>query len=217
MKTLLKTASMYLHGYKKVPLKDTKGVLTKTNNFKWVKETETGRLTEYPSGIRVDRDFSCGTKSKTIRRQDGTIYSKLRFSDGGWQIVKAFIWKNGTKIIKVKTAAEVAAEKAKLAAELLTKKRLAFIDNFNKKFERTIIKGEDGTVTKLVHDKKTNDLIHWFRKDGKTGNKSVGDIEYMPFGKLRSVITNDKLIINESHRLDPFYRLRGQTELPLKS
>ncbi len=215
MKTLLKTASMYLHGYKKVPLKDTKGVLTKKNNFKWVKETETGRLTEYPSGIRVDRDFSCGTKSKTIRRQDGTIYSKLRFPDGSWQIVKAFIWKNGTKIIKVKTAAEVAAEKAKLAAERLTKKRLAFIDNFNKKFERTIIKGEDGTVTKLVHDKKTNDLVHWFRKDGKTGNKSVGDIEYVPFGKIRTVTTNDKLIINDKLRLGSLCRLREQTELPL--
>lgn len=102
MKTLLKTASMYLHGYKKVPLKDTKGVLTKNNNFKWVKYADRCRFTEYTSGTKV-KDAYCanGEQSKTITRTDGTIYSKLTSADGSWKTIKAFIWKNGTKIVKV--------------------------------------------------------------------------------------------------------------------
>ena len=216
MKTLLKHVSMYLLGYKKVPLKDTKGVLTKNNNFKWVKETDTFRHTEFPSGTRVDEEFSSLKKSKTIKTRYGAIYNKMTFSDGSWRIIKAFLGKNGgIQIIKEKSPAQAAAEKAKLTAERLTKKRLAFIDNFNKKFQRTTIRGEDGTVTKLVHDKETNDLVHWFRKDGKTGNKSVGDIEYIPFGKIRTVTTNDQFIIDESIKLGNLLNSSNKTALPL--
>lgn len=102
MNILLKNISMYLRGYEKIPLNDVKGVLTKNNNFKWVKYADRCRFTEYTSGTKV-KDAYCanGEQSKTITRTDGTIYSKLTSADGSWKIIKAFIWKNGTKIVKV--------------------------------------------------------------------------------------------------------------------
>ena len=215
MNALFKSVGMYLQVFKKVPLNDAKGVLNKKNNFKWVKTTDEFQLTEYPSGTRVEKFYSEGAKCKKIIKPDGTVYSRLSFRDGSWQIIKTFLKKSGMQILKEKSPAQAAAEKAKLTAERLTKKRLAFIDNFNKKFQRTTIRGEDGTVTKLVHDKETNDLVHWFRKDGKTGNKSVGDIEYIPFGKIRTVTTNDQFIIDESIKLGNLLNSSNKTALPL--
>ncbi len=55
----LNSLKMYVKGYKKVNLKDTKGVLNSTNNHKWVKtskKAQTSRMvqtTVLPSGTKV--------------------------------------------------------------------------------------------------------------------------------------------------------------------
>ena len=196
---------MAVKGYEKVSLKDTKGVLNKTNNFKW-RKCQPGKVTtKFQTGTTVYRSGN----TKHVVRTDGTEFVKISNNDGSYKLYKAS--KGGERqLIKEKNLKEVLQEKAKLAQELaklaqeqanlaaenLNKKRQAFIDKFNANFQRTTIKGEDGTVTKMIHNKITGKLEHWFRKDGKTGNKSVGDIINYPnnLGKEVYVETPKKAI-----------------------
>lgn len=186
---------MRLQGFKKVVLKDTKGALTSTNNYKWVNNRT--NTTILPSGTKIQTfyDEFSGGMSKTVTKTDGTLFRSFLYPDKSYKLYKRNA--DGTmSLFKQKTPQEVIAEKAKAAAEALRQKREKFIENFKNKFERTIIRDENGRVTtKMLHNKKTGKLVHWFRNSN--GNKSVGDIVYYPagLGKEVYVQTPDKYII----------------------
>src|SRR5574344_52748 len=188
----IKSVKMFLYGFKKVALNDTKGVLNNTNNFKWVKKGNKTQITVLPSGTKVKEQFSTtntNAKLKMVVKPSTQAYLKSIADNGAYKIYSAKATDTSTlkfkdmKIIKEKTFAEAIKENA----EKLNKKRKLFINNFNKKFERTIIKTEDGSVTKLVKERATGKLVHWFRKDTNLGTKITGNISY---GEEPNKVTN---------------------------
>ena len=185
---------MVCKGFKKVPLKDTKGVLTKANNFKWVKNNEESTEIVLSTGTKITK-YARGGKEVITPTVKACRYGNLH--DGGGYIISVVDRiTDKTKFFKLVSKADALKEKAQKAAAALNKKRQAFIENFNKKYDRTFVKGDDGSITKLTHDKKTGKLVHWFRKDGKTGRTSIGDIFNYPggMGKELVVETPDKFI-----------------------
>src|SRR5574344_11657 len=188
----IRSVKMFLYGFKKVALNDTKGILNNTNNFKWVKKGNKTKITVLPSGTKIKEQFSTtktNGKIKIVVKPNTQAYLKTIADNGAYKIYSARAIKTSRlkfmdmKIIKEKTFAEVIKENA----EKLNKKRQDFINNFNTKFERTIIKTEDGSVTKLVKERATGKLVHWFRKDTILGVKSTGNIIY---GEEPNKITN---------------------------
>lgn len=186
---------MVCKGFKKVPLKDTKGILNKTNNFKWVKESGDTVETVLASGTKIIKNW----RGKTTIKPDGSFvrftyldeWSRDKFAP--FRIIKGIfdgsIFAKDVSTLKYRSIEEASKLRADAKAKALIKKREAFIKKFNEKYTRTTIKSEDGNnITKLIHDKKTGKLVHWFRKDKKSGNTSIGDIAYNLLGK--EVIVN---------------------------
>lgn len=190
---------MICKGFKKVPLKDTKGILTKNNNFKWVKNRKEATETVLLTGTKITKYLS---GSKYIEKaNDIKVLIRSSLGRGAYSIAtaektnKKGLYDN-VKTIKLYTKEDILKGKTEKAIATLNKKRKAFVENFNKNFERTIIKGDDGTVTKMTHNRKTGKLEHWFRKDGKTGKFSIGDVFYSLGGRDKEVCveTSDKII-----------------------
>ena len=72
-----------LKGFKKVLLKDTKGVLTSANNFKWVKETDEYVRTILPkTGTEIiESKWHTTGKIKEVLKKDGTRFCRIADSD----------------------------------------------------------------------------------------------------------------------------------------
>lgn len=186
-----------LKGFKKVLLKDTKGVLTSANNFKWVKETDEYVRTILPkTGTEIIESKLTKGKMKDVIKKDGTMVRYVADSNDEFtpfRILKG-IWKkeNGGyldgEVIAIRTNAESAKLKADKAAKALRAKREKFIEWFNQKFERVITRSEDGSVSKKTYEKGTDRLVAWYDKD-QAGNWTRGHIEYIPGGFGKTVYT----------------------------
>jgi len=200
MVRMLQNLALRAKGFKKVMLKDTKGVLTKANNFKWVKETDDFVETVLPTGTRIYKDAS----SKRVVKPDGTCFYCYKYDVGSkldkfsaFRFIKGkFDKKSGisdTIVIKRRTVEEGkelraadAKQKAEAAAKALRAKREKFVEQFNEKYERVIKRSADGSqVSKGIYEKATKKLVGWYRKNKNTGAWSKGSIKYMPaeFGK----------------------------------
>ncbi len=198
MVRMLQNLVMRANGFKKVMLKDTKGVLTNANNFKWVKETDSFVETILPTGTRVFKTDS----SKSVIKPDGTITQFYKFDVGHvidefspfklikgkthkwYGVVDETILKERTLEESKKLRSEAAKQKAEAAAKILRAKREKLVKAFNDKYERVIHCSEDGRYfSKGTFDKKTGKLVSWFRKNN--GVVSKGKIVYYPggFGK----------------------------------
>ena len=70
----LQSLKYMAQGFKKVALKDTKGVLTKKNNFKWVRDRLDRIETIFPTGTRV-------SASKVVRP---VFADKIITKPDGW-------------------------------------------------------------------------------------------------------------------------------------
>lgn len=143
-----KEFKMALNGFKKVALKDTKGVLNETNNFKWVKQKGNKTVTVLPSGTRITDEVKGlfdNTEKKLIEKANGDRISIHN------DFIESRISKNG-KTIYHKTQSEIIKEETKKEAA----KRLA-------QYTRDEIVLPDGRVVKRVfnQDKK---LVAWTRK-----------------------------------------------------
>lgn len=186
-----------LKGFKKVLLKDTKGVLTSANNFKWVKETDEYVRTILPrTGTEIVESKLAVGKMKDVIKKDGTIVRYVADSNEEFtpfRILKG-IWKQEKggyidgEVIAERTFAESAKLKADKAAKALRAKRERFVKWFNKKFERVITRSQDGSVSKKTYEKGTDRLVAWYDKD-KAGNWTKGHIEYLPGGFGKTVYT----------------------------
>ena len=124
----------YLQGYRKVKLKDIKGVLNSTDNFKWVKKTQLGN-----NGIQTQTILPSGTRTRVVKLPDGEggLYEAIRetvkpnglttskVSNGlGAYIISRYKQWLGTvgdyKILKRKTMAEIHKENTEQLRELYT-------------------------------------------------------------------------------------------------
>ena len=91
----LKSLKYMAQGFKKVALYDTKGVLTKKNNFKWVKEGEDLSIeTIFLTGTRVRENcrFLVRSGNKVITKPNGTVITQ---SDCGYALRITKTSKNG--------------------------------------------------------------------------------------------------------------------------
>lgn len=200
MVRMLQNLALRAKGFKKVMLKDTKGVLTKANNFKWVKETDDFVETVLPSGTKIYKDAD----AKIVIKPDGTItqfykfdvdhvideFSPFKLIKGKthkcYDVVDETILKERTLEESKKLRSEAAKQKAEAAAKALRAKREKFVEQFNEKYERVIKRSADGSqVSKGIYEKATKKLVGWYRKNKNTGAWSKGSIKYMPaeFGK----------------------------------
>ncbi len=191
----LKSLKYMAQGFKKVALNDTKGVLTKKNNFKWVKEGPGNTMeTIFPTGTRVrekSKDFySSMIEDKIITKPDGTEIHKYgrsrdtryitRYSNSGLETLARPV------------------RGAKDAAQELTEKRLNFIDAFNARFARKTVKGEDGTVSKFIYDKDNGNMVKWWRKNPK-GEVTQGKVLNLPgLGRTTTVKAPDGTFVCKS-------------------
>lgn len=200
-------ALMYAKGFKKIALKDTKGILNKTNNYKWVKETKNTTTTVLPSGTVVQDSYNAlGNKSKKVIKPDGKMFfsyraladkSYVRPMNGFDNIVEYGNSENigsllnpqyypigAGKFYKSILPEQALKKQDEINASLnnnqLRQKRLKFIEEFNKKFERKDIKGSDGTRSKYVIDRQTGKIVSFWRRNAK-GETMSGTISY-PMG-----------------------------------
>jgi len=162
---------LYAKGYKKVPLKDTKGVLNNTNNFRWVKEGASETNIILPSGTTIFTSGYGDDMAKIVVKPDGRdiIATTFRMDHGvmfslsqGKRTTTGARIKDGLQILINKTLKEAEKE-----AKKLTQKRLKFIDDFNAKYDRKVIIGDNGQKTKIVSDKKTGKTVSWWRRNEK--------------------------------------------------
>lgn len=227
IKMAAKNLKMAGKGFEKVPLRDVRGVLDETNNFKWVKNIdEFFTETVYPKTgtlvVRSKKDV-LGTgipKSKFVTQasKDGSG-SIIRTSSSYWNNggnprldIYKYSMKNGKMIDKflekeflpqrIKDAinAKKAAE-AKAAAEKLTNERLSFIEGFKNLFTRKTVKGEDGTVTKFISRKSDGQTVSWWRKNANgevmTGRVARTDLLGAKTKRIK-ITTPDKIAYKES-------------------
>ena len=186
-----------LKGFKKVLLKDTKGVLTSKNNFKWVKETDEYVRTVLPkTGTEITETKLASGKIKDVVKQDGTMYRYIADSDDTFTSFRLYKgkWKNENggyldgSVIASRTPEQSAKMKAEIAAKALRAKREKFVEWFNQKFDRVITRSQDGSLSKKTYEKGTDRLVAWYDKD-KAGNWTKGHIEYIPGGFGKTVYT----------------------------
>ena len=199
----LQSLKYMAQGFKKVALKDTKGVLTKNNNFKLVKVRDDGFSQEsietiLPTGTRVCKKSKVWVpptledKTITITKPNGVIINRTQIS--GTDTFR--ITREGADGVP-----QVLADNYKptyLARMAAQKKRLNFIEAFNKKFGRKTVKGEDGTVSKFIFDKSSGDMVSWWRKNPK-GEVTKGRVFNLPgFGRTTTVELSDGTILSKS-------------------
>lgn len=118
----LQSLKYMAQGFKKVALNDTKGVLTKKNNFKWVKEGPGYTMeTIFPTGTRVRENcrFLVRSENKVITKPNGTVITQAGFGNA-LRITKTS--KNGTDLDCL-----VRKDLAQEPAQELTEKRFNFI------------------------------------------------------------------------------------------
>ncbi|MGN1153028.1 MAG: hypothetical protein ACI4S3_03295, partial [Candidatus Gastranaerophilaceae bacterium] len=119
---------MVCKGFKKVPLRDTKGVLTKANNFKWVKNTKDAVETVLSSGTKI-REYTNGTKyiekANDIKMliREGSLRGEYKIFTADKTNVKGIY--DNINVLKQRTKADILKEKAQKAAAALDKKRKA--------------------------------------------------------------------------------------------
>ena len=65
-------------------------------------------------------------------------------------------------------------------------KRLKFIEDFNKKYERKRVDGDNGAFSKYVIDRETGRIIQFFRRNEK-GEKMSGDLSYEFCGRHKDI------------------------------
>lgn len=223
---IFKDAVMYARGFKKVALKDTKGVLTEVNNHKWIKNYTKDNLNIttqiLPSGTVVQDIAEKGSilVRKNIVKSDKSGFAALRnFGgvSGSFDIYKInefekqgglfsynpiYISAKIDKSISRKTVEEAKKEnliKKEEAIRIQTqKKREKYIEAFNEKYERKRVKGENGAFSKYVIDRKTGDIVQFFRKDslGRTMSGHISNKE--PLLKTIDIVTPEKFVHKET-------------------
>lgn len=188
----LTNLKMMLQGFKKVALNDSKGVLNKSNNSKWVKNAENSKYTVLPSGTMIEEGKGVsGCDYKKIIKPNGRMVvaqhnlpnaKTLEPVKGSYAINEYekcvnigsnsrpnYLPSGAKKVYKQKTPEEVIAEnnakKETTVKEKRTQKRLKFIEEFKQKYDRKDIKGSDGSRSKYVIDKETGDIVSFWRKD----------------------------------------------------
>ncbi len=181
-------------GFKKVALNDSKSVLTSKNNYKWVKDNKT----ILPSGTKIT-EFS---DAKFIDKPDGSFIAVERHSNRSIDIKRST--KDGRSEIlaenyMTQSAAKANSEDLKKSAERLTKKRLKFIEEFNKRFGRKTVKGEDGTISKFIYEKETGDMVSWWRKNAK-GEVTRGFIQKIlgKLGRNTTIVHADGTLVSKT-------------------
>ena len=167
---------MRLNGFKRIQLPDTRGVLNKTNNFKWVRQNADNSITTIlPSGTRIDK-FNY---SKFVTKSNGDLIACFKDYKDSLTIKKGFsLIKNpfenfdsGKVFLKTwkefipKSNLEKQAQEKQKAIEALNQRRLALIEHFTNKFERKVIVGENGAKTKIISDKETGKTVSWWRRN----------------------------------------------------
>ncbi|MGN1153438.1 MAG: hypothetical protein ACI4S3_05360, partial [Candidatus Gastranaerophilaceae bacterium] len=114
---------MVCKGFKKVPLRDTKGALTKANNFKWVKNNEESTEIVLSTGTKIIK-YARGAKEVITPTVKACRYGNLH--DGGGYIISVVDRiTDKTKFFKLFSKADALKEKAQKAAAALDKKRKA--------------------------------------------------------------------------------------------
>ena len=88
----LSSLKRYVQGFRKVPLKDTRGVLTPKNNFKWVK----GNTQIMPSGTYV----SSSETGKYVFKPDGKTFFTDINPDKSLNITSAQFYKKSEMTVK---------------------------------------------------------------------------------------------------------------------
>jgi len=188
----LDTIKLCLYGFRKVKLNDSKGILNRANNHKWVKQIPGRTITILPSGTRIDQCHG----SKCITKADKSVIIACDHGDefvlkkgysrthSPYEIQTCFV--NDWKTFTPKSSLQRLAQEKQKAIEALRQKRLAFIENFKNKFDRKLILGENGAKTKVISDKESGKTISWWRKNEK---KEViqGHINYAPDGLIKEL------------------------------
>lgn len=203
----LQAIKMRLNGFKRIQLPDTRGVLNKTNNYKWVRQNADNSITTIlPSGTRIDK-FNY---SKFVTKSNGDLIACFKDYKDSLTIKKGFsLIKNpfenfdsGKVFLKTwkefipKSNLEKQAQEKQKAIEALNQKRLALIEHFTNKFERKVIVGENGAKTKIISDKETGKTVSWWRRNEKK-EVTQGHISYSLGGLIKEVTieTPTKIII----------------------
>ncbi len=75
-------------------------------------------------------------------------------------------------------------ETKKVATE--TDKRLKFVEDFNKKYERKRVDGDNGAFSKYVIDRENGRIVQFFRRNEK-GEKMSGDLSYEFCGRHKDI------------------------------
>ena len=228
---IIRDALMYAKGYKKVALRDTKGILNKTNNHKWVKETKAATTTVLPSGTIVQDYYSIvGHKCKKVikPKENKMFFSQRALRDEEYMTpMKGYdnislnegIYNFGTvrrpcymsestiKFLKTKSEKEALAEQAKVKEEIqidkTRQKRLKFIERFKQKYDRKTVQNPDGSRRKCIIDKKTGDEV-WFWEKDPNGRTTTGDV-LLDLGGYKEVITSSS---------DGSFKVSTHTQMP---
>ena len=197
----LNSIKMYVKGFKKVPLKDVKGALNETNNFKWVKSKKGLTTTILSTGTKIE-DYTNGRKvierANDIKRlvKAGSLQGEYIIWTSDKKPVNGIY--NNVKILKQRTKEDVLKEKAEKAIAALNKKRQNFIKHFNNNYSREIINNENGRI-KIIRENKTGNIVSWFSKPKNSDKTSSGINIYYPagFGHESLVQTKDKFMVQQ--------------------
>ena len=209
-------AMMHIRGFKKVKLNDTKGVLTETNNHKWVKDFSVDNIDVglhiLPSGtvVQTFTDRMSPITQKNVIKPDNSgirIFKGIGGVDGSYDLSRVKEYKKYGNIflgrplyepsvfgerLAYKSPEEVQKKlienKRQWEKTKLQAKRKKFIADFNKKYERKTINGANGAKSKYVIDKETGNIVQFFRKDTK-GNTMSGTISYNGVFKIIDITT----------------------------
>lgn len=221
---------MMLHGYRRVAIKDTKEVLDKTNNFKWVKTTNTATYTVLPTGTIIEEGIGVyGNDFKKIIKPNGRMvvsqhnlpYGQYNIPTPGSYVISEYekchnagtkykpnyLPSGSEKVYKSKTPEEIIAErnakKEQALKEQRTKKRLKYIEEFNKKFKRKDIKGKDGSRSKYVIDKETDRIVSFWRRDskGKISSGRIFNIDELGYREI-GLMDKDNNLFNRTVQHD---------------
>lgn len=150
MLTSLRNIKMGIQGFRKVALKDSKQVLNESNNFKWVKEKGSKKITILPSGTKVTKTYDnsflgMNGDSIVIEKANGDVIACHEDS-----IVKS-VTKNGKSIFNQTVGERLLIEQKKEAAKKLAQ------------YTRDEIILHDGRKVKRIFDENKK-VVAWSRQ-----------------------------------------------------